>query len=261
MFNWGHVWWHWSPIQKCDIVIWIKLLCDSSCMWPSTILLQNSASFGKIVLHEYVSYMKGTTIFANTLFTYTLAFTLLLKTTRRVLLCRVIPPHTCIDPTVTSYFWLDVFAAVRINPVPYMILHHLLDLTLSGDTRTWLSWHREVFYVPCLVDALFQARYSRSTAAKRCCNVLFGSNHHEHPKCSVSFIFWKPWHDRNETYSTSTKPFLYNADQPITWRKEKFENLHWSCCTWFTCIFTKSLFVSILFLLCRNYQWICKHKR
>ena len=30
---------------------------------------------------------------------------------------------------------------------------------------------------------------------------------------------------------------------------------------WVTCNFTKSLFVSILYLLCRNYQWICKHKR
>jgi len=200
MFNWGHVWWHWSPIQTSDIVVWNKLLCDSSCMW----LLQNSVSFGKIVLHEYVSCMKGTTILANTLFTNTLAFTLRLKTTRRFLLCRVIPSHTCIDPTVTSYIWLDVSAAVRINPVPYMIHHHLLDLTRSGDTRTWLSWHQNAFYVPCLVDALFQARYCRSTAAKRWCNVLFGSNHHEHPKCSVSFIVWEPWHDRTETYSTST---------------------------------------------------------
>ena len=102
MFNWGQVWWHWSPIQNSNIVIWNKLLCDSSFMCPSTILLQDSVSFGTIVLHEYVSYIKGTRIFANTFFTYTLAFTLRLKTTRRVLLCRVIPPHTCMDPPVTS---------------------------------------------------------------------------------------------------------------------------------------------------------------
>jgi len=71
-------------------------------------------------------------------------------------------------------------------------------------TRMWWSWPWQVFYAPCLVDALFQARNCRYTATKRCCNVLFGLTRHEHPQCSVSLIFWEPWHDRTETYSTST---------------------------------------------------------
>jgi len=51
-----------------------------------------------------MSYMKGTTICANISSTYILAFTLRLKTTRRVQLCRVIPPHTCMAPPVTFPF-------------------------------------------------------------------------------------------------------------------------------------------------------------
>jgi len=128
-------------------------------------------------------------------------------------------------------------------------------------TWMWWTWPWEVFYAPCLVDALFQARYCRYTATKRCCNVFCGLTRHEHPKGSVSFIFWEPWYDCTDTYSTSTKPFLYNSYLPMIWRKEKVENLHLSCSTWFTSTFTKLLFVSKLYLLCRNYQWICKHKR
>jgi len=52
MFNWGHVWWHWSPIQLADIVICNKPRCDYRCMWPSTILLHNTVSYGEIVLLE-----------------------------------------------------------------------------------------------------------------------------------------------------------------------------------------------------------------
>jgi len=51
------------------------------------------------ILRGHLSCVKGTTICANTSFTYTV--TLRLKTIR-VLLCRVIPPHTCMDPPVTS---------------------------------------------------------------------------------------------------------------------------------------------------------------
>jgi len=91
-------------------------------MWPSTILLQNTVSVWDIVLHEYVSYMKGTTIFANTLFKYTLAFTLRLKTTRRVLLFLVIPPHTCMDPTVTSYCLFPLLSESILSRIWFTII-------------------------------------------------------------------------------------------------------------------------------------------
>jgi len=226
--------------------------CDCSCMWPSTILLQNT--FGKL------SCMKGTTICANTSFTCKLAFTLLLKKTRRVLLCRVIPPHTCMDPPWRPSV-LTFPLPLEFCPVDDSPSSAGPDVEWWTWKWTWLSWPREVFYAPCLVDALFQARYCRYTAAKRCCNVLFGLTRHEHPKCAVSFIFWEPWHDRTETYSTLTKLFLYNSYLPMTWRKEKVENLHLSCSTWFMCIFTNSLYVSILYLLCRNNWLICKQNR
>ena len=88
--------------------------------------------------------------------------------------------------------------------------------------------------------------------------------HRSYLKSSVSFIFWEPWHDRTEPYSTSTKLLLYNSNLPMTWRKEKSKTCicHVACDYCDTHVFfTKSLFVSILYLWCRNYQWICKHKR
>jgi len=217
-------------------------------MWPSTILLQRSFPSGKL------SCMKGATICANNSFTYTLQV------------------HVAVDDNKTRPF-------VSCYSSPYMyestrdVILSVLTFSFPSEscpvddpsssagpdvewwtwTWTWLTWPREVFYGPCLMDALFQARYCRDTAAKRCCNVLFGLTRHKHLKSSVSFILWEPWHDRTKTYSTSNKLFLYNPNLPLTWRKEKVENLYSSCSTWFTCIFTKSLFVSILYMLWRNY--------
>jgi len=127
-------------------------------------------------------------------------------------------------------------------------------------------WHADVVVLASvgLLRYLFGGRVVPgaflSIHCSRSYNVLFGSTRHEHLKCSVSFIFWEPWHNRTETYSTLTKLFLHNAHLPMTWRKEKVKNLHWSWSKWFTCIYTKSSFVAILYLLCRNYQCICKHK-
>jgi len=89
MFNWGHVWWQ-TDIEaqsnmlmllskiNCCVTVAVCGLAPSCCRIPFP--------SGKL------SYVKRTTLFANTSFTYTLAFMLRLKTTRRVLLCRVIPP-------------------------------------------------------------------------------------------------------------------------------------------------------------------------
>ena len=143
-----------------------------------------------------------------------------------------------------------------------MIHPHLRVLTLSGVSERGCSGLGRSFTFP-----VWWTRCSRRITVDTlqpnvaACNVLFGSTRHEHPKCSVSFIFWEPWHDHTETYPTSTKLFLYNSNLPMTWSKEKVENLRLSCSTWLTCNFTKSLFASVLYLLCRNYQWICKHKQ
>jgi len=97
--------------------------------------------------------MKGTTIFANTLFKYTLAFTLRLKTTRRVLLFLVIPPHTCMDPTVTSYCLSWRFRCGQYQSCP------VYDSPSSaGPDVEW--WHADVVVLASdgLLRSLFGGR-------------------------------------------------------------------------------------------------------
>jgi len=164
--------------------------------------------------------MKGTTIFANTLFTYTLAFTLRLKTTRRVLLCRVISSLYLYRST-RDVLWSVLAFSLPSESCPVDDSPSSAGPDIEWLTWTMLSWPLCFFYAPCLVDALFQARYCRFI-------VLFGSTGHEHSS-ALFFIYREPWHDRTETYSTSTKLFRYNSYLPMTLRKKKVENLHLSC--------------------------------
>ena len=130
-----------------------------------------------------LSRMKGTTICVNTPFTYTLHVHVAVEeTTRRVLLFRVIPQYMYRSTR-------DVLLSVLTFPFPSEFCPVDDSSSYAGPdvewwtwTWTWLSWPRKVFYSPCLVDALFQARYCRYTAAKRCCNVDFGLPRHEHLK-------------------------------------------------------------------------------
>jgi len=112
MFNWGHVWWQtYIEAQFNMLLLLFKINC---CVTLAVCGLAPSCCripfpSGKL------SYMKRTTLFANTSFTYTLAFMLRLKTTRRVLLCRVIPPiHVYIHPW-RPIVCLDVFVAVAVR--------------------------------------------------------------------------------------------------------------------------------------------------
>jgi len=155
--------------------------------------------------------------------------------TRPVVSCN--SSHTCTNPPVTSVcFWRF---RLHQDPVPYMIHPHLLVLTLSGGRERGCPGLGRSFTLP-----VWWTRYSRRVTVDTlqpnvAAIFLSGYTHHEHLKSSVSFIFWEPWHDRTETYSTSNKLFLNNSMLPMPWRNEKVENLHLSCSTWFTCIFYK----------------------
>ena len=148
-------------------------------MWPSTILLKNTVSFGEIVLHgrnhnicqHFIYIHIGVHVAVED------------KKTRPVVSCSSSP-----------YMYgstRDVLLSVLTFPLPSESCPIDDSPSSAGPdvewTWTWLFWPREVFYAPYLVDTLFKARYCRYTAVKRCCNVLFGSTRHKHPKCSVSF--------------------------------------------------------------------------